>query len=146
MSRPPVSLQTRLIAASAVLAVLVIGVFVAMVLAVSAARTAANQEARSKNVTTSALQLEKARPRPRGRHPRLCLHGQDQVPQALHDGEAAAAYQAKGDLFRATSDEPNQRRQARQINRLIDEYIAVYVDNVPVIGQENLGAARDLAP
>ena len=53
---------------------------------------------------------------------------------------------AKGDLFLATSDEPNQRRQARQINRLIDEYIAVYVDNVPVIGQENLGAARDASP
>ena len=59
MSRPPVSLQTRLIAASAVLAVLVIGVFAAMVLAVSAAGTAADQEARSRNVTTSALQLEK---------------------------------------------------------------------------------------
>jgi len=42
MSRPPISLQTRLIAASAVLAVLVIGVFVATVLAVSAARATAD--------------------------------------------------------------------------------------------------------
>ena len=41
MSRPPVSLQTRLIAASAVLALLVSGVFVALILALSATRTAA---------------------------------------------------------------------------------------------------------
>ena len=59
MSRPPVSLQTRLIAASVVLALLVIGVFVALVFAASAARTATNEEARSKNVTVSALQLQK---------------------------------------------------------------------------------------
>ena len=77
MSRPPVSLQTRLIAASAVLALLVIGVFIALVFAASAARTATNEEARSKNVTASALQLQKlvldletgvARLRPHRRH------------------------------------------------------------------------------
>ncbi len=143
MSRPPVSLQTRLIAASAVLAVLVIGVFAAMVLAVSAAGTAANQEARSKNVTTSALQLEK-----------LVLDLEAGIRGYVFTGKimflkpyTSARPQlrkAKGDLVLATRDEPDQRRQARQINRLIDEYMAVYVDNVPIIGQENLGAARDL--
>src|SRR6266508_2271675 len=52
-------LQTRMVAASAVLAVLVVGVFLALVLAVSALREATRQEARSKDVTASALTLEK---------------------------------------------------------------------------------------
>jgi len=143
MSRPPISLQTRLIAASAVLAVLVIGVFVATVLAVSAARTAANQEARSKNVTTSALQLEK-----------LILDLEAGIRGYVFTGNTRflkpytsarpQLSRRKADLIRATQDEPAQRRQARQINQMITEYMAVYVDNVPVIGAENLGAARDL--
>jgi signal transduction histidine kinase len=48
-----------MVAASAVLAVLVVGVFLALVLAVSALREATTQEARSKDVTASALALEK---------------------------------------------------------------------------------------
>jgi len=53
------SLQNRLVAASAVLAILVVGVFVALILALSAVRDATKQEARSKDVTASALRLEK---------------------------------------------------------------------------------------
>ena len=54
-----VSLQSRMLAASALLAALVIGVFVALILALSALREATKQEARSKEVTASALMLEK---------------------------------------------------------------------------------------
>jgi hypothetical protein len=57
MSRPPVSLQTRLVAASAVLAVLVIGVFVALIVAASAARTATNDEGKSVNHTLGFAHL-----------------------------------------------------------------------------------------
>jgi signal transduction histidine kinase len=143
MSRPPISLQTRLIAASAVLALLVTGVFVATVLAVSAARTAANQEARSKNVTTSALQLEK-----------VILDLEAGIRGYVFTGKTrflkpytAARPQlrkAKGDLIRSTEGETAQQTQARHINQMIDEYMAVYAANVPIIGAENLGAARDL--
>jgi signal transduction histidine kinase len=54
-----VSLQTRMVAASALLAVLVVGVFVALILALSAAQQATKHEARSKDVTAAALRLEK---------------------------------------------------------------------------------------
>jgi signal transduction histidine kinase len=143
MSRPPVSLQTRLIAASAVLALLVIGVFVALVFAASAARTATNEEARSKNVTVSALQLQK-----------LVLDLEAGIRGYVFTGKTRflepyttarpLLRRAKGDLVRTTSDEPKQRKHARRINQLVDEYMVVYADNVPVIGQENLAAARDL--
>ena len=46
-------------AASALLAVLVIGVFVALILALAALQRATKEEARSKEVTASALMLEK---------------------------------------------------------------------------------------
>jgi signal transduction histidine kinase len=52
------SLQNRLVVASAVLAILVVSVFVALILALSAVREATKQEARSKDVTASALRLE----------------------------------------------------------------------------------------
>ena len=53
------SLRSRMLAASAVLAALVIGVFVALILAISALQAATKQEARSKEVTASALMMEK---------------------------------------------------------------------------------------
>src|SRR5215510_10322932 len=62
MSRPhprTVSLRDRMLLASVALAAIVVGVFVATILAVSAARTATKQEARSKNLSVQALRLEK---------------------------------------------------------------------------------------
>lgn len=52
------SLQRRMVAASAVLALLVGGVFIAMLLALSDLHDAREQEARSKEVTASALTLQ----------------------------------------------------------------------------------------
>ena len=54
-----ISLQRRMIAASAVLAVLVGGVFVALILALADLREAREDEARSKDVTREALGLER---------------------------------------------------------------------------------------
>ena len=48
-----------MLVASILLAAIVVAVFVALIFAVSAARNATNDEARSKNVTVSALALEK---------------------------------------------------------------------------------------
>jgi signal transduction histidine kinase len=144
MSRPPVSLQTRMIAASAVLAFLVIGVFAAMVLAVSAAGTAANQEARSKNVTTSALQLEKVVLDLEAGVRGYAFTGNRELLQP-YTAARPLLRRAKGDLVRKTKDEPNQRKRVRRINQLIDQYMVIYVDNVPLIRKENPDAARDLA-
>jgi two-component system, sensor histidine kinase and response regulator len=55
---PDLSLESRLLAASAVLAVLVAAVFVALILAISTLRDTTDEEAKSKDVTASALELE----------------------------------------------------------------------------------------
>jgi signal transduction histidine kinase len=144
MSRPPVSLQTRLIAASVVLAVLVIGVFVALIFAASAARTATNEEARSKNVTTSALQLEKLildlETGLRG----YVLTGNSDFLQPYTTAKKQLR-PARDDLLSKTEGEPNQQAKARHINTSIDAYMAEYVRPVLFIAQSSLGAAKDLA-
>jgi signal transduction histidine kinase len=142
MSRPPASLQTRLIAASAVLALLVIGVFVAMLLAVSAARTAANEEARSKNVTTSALQLEKLVLDMEAGVRGYVLTGNTRFLQPYTTAKPQLR-DAKRDLVSATAGEPDQRKRARLINQSIDQYMGEYAENVLLIAQESLGAAKD---
>jgi signal transduction histidine kinase len=53
------SLEGRLLAASAALAILVAAVFVALILAISTLREATDEEAQSKDVTAGALELEK---------------------------------------------------------------------------------------
>ncbi len=58
-----ISLQRRMIAASAVLALLVGGVFIALILALAALREAREDEARSKDVTSEALAAREASPR-----------------------------------------------------------------------------------
>src|SRR4029450_2818985 len=54
-----VSLRDRMLVASVTLAAIVIGVFVALILALSALHNANKQEARSKKVTASALTLDR---------------------------------------------------------------------------------------
>ena len=124
MSRPPVSLQTRLIAASAVLAVLVIGVFVAMMLARLGRADGDERGSAVEERDHLGPPAGEARPRPRDRHPRLCLHGQDRVPHSRTRRRGRSCVQAKRDLFLATERraEPAQAGHA-QINQLIDEYI-----------------------
>jgi signal transduction histidine kinase len=144
MSRPPVSLQTRLIAASAVLAVLVIGVFVALVLAVSAARTATNEEARSKNVTTSALQLEglvlELEAGVRG----YVLTGDPDFIQSNPLKEQRLRTAEKTFLAR-TQGEPNQRENSKALITQIDQYLEEFVKPVLEIAKFNLGAAKAAA-
>ena len=54
-----ISLRDRMLVASVTLAAIVIGVFVALILALSALHSANKQEARSKKVTASALTLDR---------------------------------------------------------------------------------------
>jgi signal transduction histidine kinase len=144
MSRPPASLQTRLIAASAVLALLVIGVFVALVLAVSAARTATKEEARSKNVTTSALQLEglvlELEAGVRG----YVLTGDPNFIQSNPLKEQKLRTAKKTFLAR-TGGDPSQRGNARALVTEIDQYLEEFVKPVLGIAQYNLGAAKAAA-
>jgi signal transduction histidine kinase len=142
MSRPPVSLQTRLIAASVVLAVLVIGVFVALVLAASAARTATKEEARSKNVTTSALQLQKLVLDLEAGLRGYVLTGDTEFLQPYTTAKRQLQ-DTKKHLADVTSGEPDQRKKAVAINASIQQYMDDYAKPVLVIAKGNLGAAKD---
>jgi signal transduction histidine kinase len=141
MSRPPASLQTRLIAASAVLALLVIGVFVALVLAASAARTAANEEARSKNVTTSALQLQKLVLDMEAGLRGYVLTGNKDFLQPYTTAKQQLG-RAKDDLVAKTADEPSQHKSARAIKASIKQYEDDYAKPVLLIAKNNFGAAK----
>ena len=136
-----VSLRSRMVAASAILAVLVIGVFVAMILAVSALRDATKQEARSKEVTNTALMLEKlvldvdtgirgyvitGKRRFLGEKP--YKDAQSQLPQKLDDFEDFAAR------------EPSQRTRAHELVSAIQSYLEDYADNV--VRFPSIGATR----
>ena len=71
-------------AASAVLALVVVGVFVALILALSALREARRHEEQSKQVTTSALRLEKLVLDIETGAARLRHHRQPGLPPAVH--------------------------------------------------------------
>jgi signal transduction histidine kinase len=134
-----VSLQSRMMAASAILAVLVIGVFVALILALSALGTATKQEARSKEVTASALGLEK-----------LVLDVETGVRGYVITGkksfrkpydEALGQLPSRLDEFeQLASPQPGQRRRARGLASAIRLYISDYAENV--VRFTHLGAGR----
>jgi signal transduction histidine kinase len=142
MTRPPLSLQTRLVAASAVLAVLVIGVFVALIVAVSAARTATNEEARSKNVTASALVLEKLVLDIEAGLRGYVLTGN---PNFLQPYTTAVRQLPKSRTSFAvlTRHEPRQHARAAELLASIDLYMSEYVHPVLRIARGNLAGARD---
>jgi signal transduction histidine kinase len=139
MSRPPVSLQTRLIAASAVLALLVIGVFTALILAVSASRTATREESRSRKITTSALRLEKLvldiQTGVRG----YAVSGDERFLAPYKDAVRALPAQQKA--FEAlASGQPLQKKRARDLNAMIVDYVTFFAD--PVLQFTNRQAAE----
>jgi signal transduction histidine kinase len=139
MSRPPVSLQSRLIAASAVLALLVIGVFAVLILAVSAARTATREETRSRQLTTSALRLQK-----------LVLDVQNGVRGYAISGdkrfldpyrEAVRDLPEQQKQFEAlASGQPRQKGRAHELNGMIVDYVTYFAD--PVLQFTNRQAAQ----
>jgi signal transduction histidine kinase len=133
------SLQSRMLIASAVLALLVIGVFVALILALSELRAATQQEARSKEVTASALGLEK-----------LVLDVETGVRGYVLTGKPAfrTPYDdARRDLpgklnefEQLASREPKQRARAGNLATRIEAYLRDYAANV--VRFENLKAGQ----
>jgi signal transduction histidine kinase len=140
-----ISLQRRMVAASAVLALIVGGVFIALILALSDVHEAREQEARSKEVTASAFRVQSlvqdiesatrgyVLSRQKGflRNYRTAMR---QLPESLQD------------FAEVTRREPGQRGQAITLMRLIRFYRGEYagpVLNLARVGQ--LGAARAMA-
>ena len=134
-----VSLQARMVAASTVLAVLVIGVFVALILALSALQAATKQEARSKEVTASALMLEKLVLDVESGVRGYALTGQ----QSFLDPYDAALEQLprRMDEFKKlASREPSQRKPAAELVLAIQRYLTEFA--TLVVRLPDLGAAR----
>lgn len=137
-----VSLQFRMVAASAILAVLVIGVFVAMILAVSALREATRHEARSKEVTNTALMLEKlVLDVDTGIRGYVITGGEKKFLHEAPYKEANNQLPKKLEAFKElAAREPSQRTNARELVSLIESYREDYARLVVLF--PNIGAIR----
>jgi signal transduction histidine kinase len=138
------SLRSRMVTASTVLAVIVIGVFVALILAVSALQDATKQEARSKEVTTSALMLEK-----------LVLDVDTGIRGYVITGKKSFLREEPymvarrnltdrlHDFEKLASHEPRQRNKARILESSIRDYLDRYA--MTVVRFSQIGATREAA-
>jgi len=132
-----VSLQTRLVAASAVLAVLVVGVFIALILALSALREASKEEARSTDVTTAALNIEKLVLDVDSGIRGWVLTGQDRFLQPADNAERQLPTRLTN-FEQLASREPRQRSRAMRLTETIRNYLDEYA--VPVSNLTKPGA------
>jgi len=138
-TRRTVSLRDRMLLASVALAAIVVGVFVATILAVSAARSATKQEARSKNLTVQALRLEKLVLDVENGVRGYAYTRQRKFLQPYNDAVKALPDQRR--LFKSLAkDQPLQARRAMALNEAIGIYIETFAD--PVVQFSNPQAAQ----
>jgi signal transduction histidine kinase len=129
-----------MLVASVTLAAIVIGVFVALILALSALHNANKQEARSKKVTASALTLDRRvltletalrrtydRPRNK-RNLRPFREARQELLTHTRTFEKVAAA------------EPRQLKPAQNLTSAIGDYVLLYADNV--VNFQSRGASR----
>ena len=135
------SLQTRLVAASAVLAVLVAAAFVILILSLATLREATRQEKQSRDVTAEALMLQKLVLDVEAGLRGYVLTGQTRF-LGPHNAARKQLPDRFGDLGRLVADEPDQRERAQDLIATIRRYIADYVNPVLRIARESLPAAR----
>jgi signal transduction histidine kinase len=115
--------------ASVALAAIVVGVFVATILAVSAARNATEQEARSKNLSVTALRLEKLVLDVENGVRGYALSSDKRFLKPYNDAVTALPAQRKEFVSLAT-DQPLQARRARALDEAIVTYIETFADPV----------------
>jgi signal transduction histidine kinase len=136
------SLEARMLAASAALALLVVAVFLTLIFALSASRDAHEAEERSSDITVSALGVEKLVLDITtglrgyvisGREAFLSPYkaGRDELPRRLDEFEEL------------TATEPGQRRRARELTNEIELYISEHAEPVLEFAKEgSLAAGR----
>jgi signal transduction histidine kinase len=123
--------------ASVALAAIVVGVFVATILAVSAARTATKQEARSKNLSVQALRLEKLVLDVENGVRGYAFTRDKRFLKPYNDAVRTMPFERRN--FRAlAAEQPLQAQRAKHI----DELIGLYIDSfaVPVVSFRNTAA------
>jgi signal transduction histidine kinase len=134
-----VSLRDRMLLASVALAAIVVGVFVATILAVSAARTATKQEARSKNLSVQALRLEKLMLDVENGVRGYAFTRNKRFLKPYTDARRELPLERR--TFKAlAADQPLQARRAKDIDDAIDLYITTFA--VPVLWFSNQAAAE----
>ncbi|TMK76768.1 MAG: HAMP domain-containing protein [Actinobacteria bacterium] len=137
-----VSLATRMVAASAVVALLVVAVFVGLILALSAVRNATKDEARSKDVTVATLELENLVVDVDTGLRDYSITGK---PRFLASYKAArsALPERLSRLEELVAHEPGQLRRAQDLTAEIRRYLTDYADPVLRFAQtESLAAGR----
>ena len=135
------SLSSRMMAASVVLAVLVAGIFVVLIHAVTTLDDARDREAHSKDVRAATVGLEK-----------LVIDLETGLRGVILTGDRrflqpATAARTElprriGELERLVSDSPTQRDRVRGLRAAIDGYISDYLLPIVTLAQENPRAVR----
>jgi signal transduction histidine kinase len=137
-----ISLQHRMIAASAVLALVVGGVFIALILALAALREAREDEARSKDVTREALGLERQVLEVDSGLSTYVITGSPVL--RAHYGASRRELNRKLTSFAmVTAREPQQKERAVELFALIGRYGTDYLNLVTRLAKESIGAARE---
>jgi signal transduction histidine kinase len=135
------SLSTRMIAASVVLAALVAGVFAVLIYAVVTLDNAREREAATKDVRTALVGLEK-----------LVIDLESGLRGVVLTGDArflrpatAAGRQVDrraGELERLVADNPTQLQRVRDLRLAINSYVGEYLEPMVNLAQENIAAVR----
>lgn len=137
------SLAARMVAASTVVALLVGAVFVGLILALSALRTATEEETRSKDVTVATLELENLVLDVDAGLRGYVITGKPQF-LTTYDVARPAMQGSITRLERLVANESGQRQRARALTAQIRRYLSEYAD--PVLGfaqTGSLAAGRD---
>jgi signal transduction histidine kinase len=137
-----ISLQRRMIAASAVLALVVGGVFIALILALAALREAREDEARSKDVTREALGLERQVLEVDSRLSTYVITGSAVFLERYKASRRELARKLRS-FRRVTSREAQASERTGELFERIDRYGTDYADLVTRLAKESIGAARE---
>ena len=135
------SLSTRMIAASAVLALLVTGVFGLLTHAVLALDDARDREARSKAVAAAGVGLEKIVIDFESGLRGVVLTGNSRFLQPAQAGRRQLPRQIDN-LERLVADDPAQRQRVRKLRVAIDLYVTDYLKPIADIAGDNPSAVR----
>ena len=138
----PFSLEARLVAASAVLALLVAGAFAILILALAQHREATRDAAQSRDVTVEALTLQKLALDVGAGVRGYVITGRPSFLTQYEQGRRAIR-QRLNRFDQLAMDDPGQRARAGQLVRLIRDYLAEYADPVVRFAtRESLAAGR----
>ena len=135
------SLQTRLVAASALLAILVAAAFVILILSLGTLRGATRQEAQSRDVTAEALMLQTLVLDVETSLRSYVITGQKSLLEP-YDAARKELPDRYAELERLVADEPSQRQRAQALIANIETYITDFVAPVLGFASESLAAGR----